>query len=274
MAPTRTLITDELVELRRLVKGADSIELKLTLPESSYRSAAAALGVDPLEAQIRQVFFFDTPDLALNRAGVVARARRVQGRDADSVIKLRPVVPSELPADLRQRPEFVVEVDALPGAYVCSGSLKGTLPPAAVLESVSGAKPLRKLFSKAQRAFFADHAPDGVTIDDLSVLGPIFVLKLKLAPQTFGRRIVTEMWLYPDGSRIVELSTKCLPGQGLDVAQELREFLSSKGIPTDAEQETKTKTALEFFSSELRGPTAPPKAPAARRRTKAAAAAG
>ena len=231
MAPTGTLITDELLELRRLVKGADSIELKLTLPESAYRSAAAALGVDPLDAQIRQVFFFDTPDLALNRAGVVARARRVQGRDADSVIKLRPVVPSELPSELRQRPEFVVEVDALPGGYVCSGSLKGTLPPAAVLESVSGTKPLRKLFSKAQRAFFADHAPDGVALDDLAVLGPIFVLKLKLAPQTFGRRIVAEMWLYPDGSRIVELSTKCLPGEGLDVAQELREFLVVEGHP-------------------------------------------
>ena len=65
-----------------LVQGADSIELKLTVPETSYRSAAAALGLDPLEAQIRQVFFFDTPDLALNEAGVVARARRIQGRGA------------------------------------------------------------------------------------------------------------------------------------------------------------------------------------------------
>jgi hypothetical protein len=27
-----------------------------------YRSAAAALGMDPLQAQIRQVFFFDTPN--------------------------------------------------------------------------------------------------------------------------------------------------------------------------------------------------------------------
>ena len=71
MAANR-LISDELLELRQLVKGSDSIELKLTLPENTYRSAAAALGVDPLEAQIRQVFFFDTPDLELNRAGVVA----------------------------------------------------------------------------------------------------------------------------------------------------------------------------------------------------------
>ena len=132
-----TGMVKEALELRRLVKGADSIELKLTLPEQSYRSAAAALGIDPLDAQIRQVFFFDTPDLDLNKAGVVARARRVQGRGDDSVVKLRPVVPTDLPASLRSLPEFVVEVDALPGGYVCSASLKG-VPRVSVRETVSG----------------------------------------------------------------------------------------------------------------------------------------
>ena len=44
----------------------------------------SALGLDPLEAQIRQVFFFDTPDLDLNAVGVVARARRIQGRPEDA----------------------------------------------------------------------------------------------------------------------------------------------------------------------------------------------
>ena len=112
-------------------------------------------------AQIRQVYFFDTPDLALNRAGVVARARRVQGASDDSVVKLRPVVPSELPAELRESPNFVVEVDAMPGGYVCSASMKGKLPPTAVRSSVAGEQPLRKLFSKEQRAFFAAHAPEG-----------------------------------------------------------------------------------------------------------------
>jgi hypothetical protein len=252
VATKAPLLSPELLELRELVKGADSIELKLTLPETSYRSAARALDFDPLEAQIRQVFFLDTPDLDLNKAGVVARARRVQGRAHDSVVKLRPVVPSELPAKLRALPEFVVEVDALPGGYVCSGSLKGTLATTAVNESVSGKSPLSKLFSKAQRAFFAEHAPTGLGIDDLAVLGPIFVLKAKLQPKGFGRRLVAEMWLYPDGDRVVELSTKCLPGEGIDTAMAMREFLASKEIDMGGEQQTKTKTALEFFSGELR----------------------
>ena len=85
------------------------------MPASDQRKAIAALELDPLEAQIRQVFFFDTPDLALNAAGVVVRARRIQGKGADSVVKLRPVVPDELPASLRKSPSLVVEVDAMPG---------------------------------------------------------------------------------------------------------------------------------------------------------------
>ncbi|MDQ3122441.1 MAG: adenylate cyclase, partial [Actinomycetota bacterium] len=95
------------------------------MPASDQRKAIAALELDPLEAQIRQVFFFDTPDLALNAAGVVVRARRIQGKGGDSVVKLRPVVPDELPESLRTSPNLVVEVDAMPGGYVCSAALKG-----------------------------------------------------------------------------------------------------------------------------------------------------
>ena len=81
----------DLQQLLTLLRGADSTELKLTVPDSEQRSAVAALGMDPLDAQIRQVYFFDTPELALNQHGLVVRARRVQQRPNDSVVKLRPV---------------------------------------------------------------------------------------------------------------------------------------------------------------------------------------
>jgi hypothetical protein len=246
------LLEADLLALLKLVEGSDSIELKATVPDVSHRSTIAALDLDPLDAQIRQVFFFDTPDLALNQAGVVVRARRIQGRDHDSVVKLRPVVPSELPADIRTSPSLNVEVDVIPGSYVCSASFKRALGPDVVRDAVHGRLPLRKLFSKEQRAFFAAHAPEGLSIDDLSILGPIFVLKLKLVPESLGRRVVVEMWLYPDGSRILELSTKCAPGEGVKVALEIREYLADKGIELGGEQQTKTKSALEFYSAELR----------------------
>jgi hypothetical protein len=80
--------------------------LKVTIPESDHRSAVAALGMDPLDAQIRQVYFFDTPDLTLYEHGLVVRARRAQRKGDGSVVKLRPVVPEELPASLRASASF------------------------------------------------------------------------------------------------------------------------------------------------------------------------
>jgi hypothetical protein len=255
MATTNSgrLTEDDLVKAMALVKDADSVELKLSIPDAHQRSAVAALGMDPLEAQIRQVFFLDTPDMALNKRGVVVRARRVQGRGDDSVVKLRPVVPHELPAKLHRVPEFVVEVDAMPGGYVCSGSYKGSLERPRVREAVRGEHPLRKLFSKGQRRFYADHAPDGLGLDDLSVLGPIFVMKLKFSPEGYDRKLVAELWLYPDGSRILELSTKCSTAEPFQVAAETRAFLTERGIDLGGEQQTKTRTALEFFAGELSG---------------------
>ena len=248
---TSGLSNDQLIEVLELVKGADSVELKLTVPESGHRSTAAALEMDPLDAQIRQVFFFDTPELALNQAGVVVRARRVQGKGNDSVVKLRPVVPAELPEEFRKSPNLGVEVDALPGGFVCSASFKAKLPPAAVRDTILGGKSLRKLFSKDQRRFYAANAPEGLELDELTVLGPIFVLKLKWSPGEFGRPLVAELWLYPDGSRILELSTKCTTTEPVQVAAEARAFLVKKGVDLSGEQQTKTKRALEFFANEL-----------------------
>jgi hypothetical protein len=238
----------DLQVLLELLKGADSMELKLTVPDSERRSTVMALGMDPLEAQIRQVYFFDTPDLTLHHHGVVVRARRVQKRGDDSVVKLRPVVPGELPAGLRRSKDLVVEVDAMPGGYVCSASFKGTLGTTDVKEVAAGKRAISKLFSKQQRAFYATHAPEGLGLDDLSILGPLTVLKLRFSPEGYGRRLVAELWFYPDGSRILELSTKCVPTLGFDVAAETRAFLSHRGVDLSGEQQTKTKTALEYFS--------------------------
>jgi len=252
---TRRIIemtSEELSELLALFGGSDSVELKVTLPAEAHRGTIRALGLDPLEAQIRQVFFFDTPDLQLQQAGIAVRARRIQGRSGDSVVKLRPIVPDQLPEDVRHSASMNVEVDVMPGGHVCSASMKGKIQNEDVHAAIHGGRPLRKAFSKEQRAFFKAYAPEGLTLDDLTVLGPVFVLKEVVTPPELGRRIVAELWLLPDGSRIVELSTNCLPGEGFDTAIELRQFLADKGIDTEGEQQTKTKAALEFFSDELR----------------------
>jgi hypothetical protein len=242
---------EQISQLLKLLKEVDSVELKLTVPESDHRSTIAALDMDPLDAQIRQVVFFDTPDLALYRDGLVARARRTQGRADDSVIKLRPVDPNEMPSALRSSKHFVIEVDAMPGGYVCSGALKAELGSSDVRAAQAGRCRPRKLFTKQQRALFAEHAPEGCSLDDLAVLGPITVLKLKLAPADLGRRVAAELWNYPDGSRILELSTKTAPRDAFQAAAEMKAFMADRGVDLSGEQQTKTRTALEYFSQVL-----------------------
>jgi hypothetical protein len=212
----------------------------------------AALELDPIEAQIRQVFFFDTPELDLDAHGVVVRARRIQGKGGDSIVKLRPVVPSELPDALRRSDSFRVDVDALPGGFVCSGTLKGSPDPDDVRRVGNGALSVRKLFSKEQRRLYAERAPQGVELDDLAVLGPIFVLKLRSLPPRLGRKLVAELWIYPDGSRVLELSTRAAPNEAIQVAAETRAYLIERGIDLSGEQETKTRKALEYFAREHR----------------------
>ena len=56
------------------------------------------------------------------------------------------------------------------------------------------------------------------------------------------------MWLYPDKTRILELSTKCAPAESFLAAAEVRVFLTKQGVDLSGEQETKTQKALEFFS--------------------------
>ena len=183
--------------------------------------------MDPLNAQIRQVFFYDTPDLTLNAAGLVVRSRRVQGKGGDTVVKLRPVQPEELSREMRKNPSVNVEVDAMPGGFVCSASFKGVCGVNDPREVSFGNATIKSLFSKDQRAFYREHAPAGLDMNDLVVLGPITLLKGKFTLDDFDRPMVAEMWLYPDGSRILELSTKTLPDEAWQKAAEARLALSA-----------------------------------------------
>jgi hypothetical protein len=77
------------------------------------------------------------------------------------------------------------------------------------------------------------------------------VFKLRFKPKGYDGRLVAELWMYPDNSRVLELSTKCFPRAALQVAAETRLFLSKRGVDLSGNQQTKTKTALRYFSEQL-----------------------
>jgi hypothetical protein len=161
---------DELDQLLTLSRAADRVELKLTVPEAVHDATRAALGVDFARIPAYQVYYLDTEDRALYRHGVVHRVRSVKRRQDDSVIKLRPVSPGGIPEALRQSKQFVVEVDGMPGSYVCSGALKAHLGAHDVEQAIARRRPLHALFSKPQVRLLTGHLPPQVGIDELTIL--------------------------------------------------------------------------------------------------------
>jgi hypothetical protein len=250
-AHPKALTNLQLTEIMAILQDVQSVELKLTVPSTSQRATIRGVGLDPVEAEPRQIFFFDTPDLRLNKAGLIVRARRIQGGSADTAIKLRPVVPSELPKRVRRSGACKIELDVLPGGYVCSASLTGTTTGQEVKSAVAGKIAISEIFTGEQRAFYAAHASKGLAIDRLSVLGPTFVLKSRFYAKKLDRKVTAELWLYPDGSRILELSIKAKPQEAFQVGASFRAWLASRGVETGGEQQTKTAAALRFFSAHL-----------------------
>src|SRR6188508_846918 len=110
-----TLSLEQVQELLRLAGGSDTVEIKLAIPMEAQRATFKSLELDPIEAEPRQVFFFDTPSMALGKAGVVVRARRTQGGGGDTTVKLRPIEPAMIDKELRSSENFKVELDVMPG---------------------------------------------------------------------------------------------------------------------------------------------------------------
>ena len=235
----------------KILKDVGSVEIKLVAPIHTHRATIAKLGIDPIETEIRQVYFFDTPNLDLNKAGVVVRARRIQGGSGDTVVKLRPVDPAEIDQELRRSASFKTEIDVVPGGFVCSGC------------SRDAARRRRRRTRSAARCRWTrclegaagvlqQARPEGRRTSAARDLRPTFVLKARKWIKRLDRRLVVEMWLFPDGSRNLEITVKSEPSEAFQVAQEAKEFFKDIGIGLSADQQTKTRAAMQFFQPEVR----------------------
>jgi hypothetical protein len=249
----QSMAPQELKKLLHLIRNAKSIEIKVSVPMAAHQRTTLGMGIDPVEAQVRHVYFFDTANHALNKAGLIVRARRIAGGTADTVVKVRPVDPAEIDAELKRSNAFKLEVDVMPdGKYVCSASYKGEATGQEVLEVTSGTQTIRSLFSKEQRAFYDAHAPKDIPMNSLLIQGPILTLRGKHWPKEFKRGMTVELWVWPDGKHILELSTKSAPAEAFQAGVEFREYLESHGVDLGRKQETKTRTAMDKFKAKAK----------------------
>ncbi|GAA2847871.1 hypothetical protein Acy02nite_02680 [Actinoplanes cyaneus] len=226
----------------KLAGQAERVELKVVSSERECRS----LEIDRARARTRRVFFLDTPDLALYRHGLVVRIRDHDDRPDDAVVKLRPIGSHTVPKWLRRKNALEVEIDAMPGQQVCSGSLKVRLGRGVVARTWNAGRPLAKLLAQPQRRLLAACGPDRLSLNDLVVFGPVEVRKHKLQPAGFDRQLCAERWAFPDGSSVLEFSTRCPIGKAPEVAARLTAILSAHGVSPSQEQATKTEMTLRY----------------------------
>lgn len=237
----------KLDKLLALARQADHVELKFVVPPAAHAATVASLGVDLSRAPARRVYYLDTADLTLERHGVVARVRSVEDRPDDCVVKLRPIAPGDLSPRLRRSKRVAVEVDAMPGRFVCTAAMKRRLGTDNVERTITKGRPLHTLFSKRQRELLTTHVPAHVNIDELSVYGPVDVRRGKVFLEGLGRELCVERWTYPDGSRILEISTRCAARAAVPVAAQVTSLLRARRIEVTGSQQTKTRSTLAYF---------------------------
>jgi hypothetical protein len=177
------------------------------------------------------------------------RARLVHDGADDSTVKLRPVVPSELSAYWKKMEGFEVELDAVGEDEICSAKLSVDQNRGEIRDVAEGRRPVRKLYSNEQEKLLEEHGPGEISWADLTVLGPVSVRKWEVQPKDFDYEVTIEEWVLPDDSDLVELSVKAEPGDAAEAGRAFVELLRSRRIDTDGDQQTKTRSALRYFTT-------------------------
>ena len=202
-------------------------------PTADQRATIQALGLDPLDAQIRQVYFFDTPDLALNsrcrrpRPARAGRGRRHGGQAAAG----RPR-PSSRPSCARRRASASRSTrcraasSARPRSRACS-------TPASVTRSLVASGRSQAVHQGAAGASTPRTRRRASLSTICAVLGPIFVLKLKGRPRATtaaGRRAVALPRRFADPRALDQVPA----GEAFQVAAETRAFLGEPASTSPA----------------------------------------
>jgi len=238
--------------LESKIEGADKVEIKITVARNDEQRAYESLEISRRVAHERDIYFFDTPDLSLSKAGVVLRARVIEGDDNDSVVKIRPVDPENVDDSWRETGGFKIEADAVGSKVVVSASLKAKQKGGAISMVAKGELDPSAIFSKKQKALFAEFYEGPVRLEDLVALGPVHALRADIERPGMAYELTAEYWTLPDESHLLELSIKCPPDEAVVAKEVFEAFLAAHGLDPHGAQATKTKLAMTSLAKRLR----------------------
>jgi hypothetical protein len=227
--------------------GTAAVEVKVTVIDRQEAAALRKFRLKRKDGERRRIFFYDTPTLTLFKRGVALRARET-GDACDSTVKIRPVDPTRVADGWRKMDGFKVEADAVGPKIVRSASFTIAQGRKEIGQVTSGARAIAKLFSGEQEEFLRAMAPVKVDFTKLVALGPVAVLRWKFRNEGLPYELCAEEWRLPDGRDVIEISIKATQAQAAAAQAALEGFLAELGIAAESRQQTKTRTALEYFA--------------------------
>ncbi|WP_295446723.1 hypothetical protein [uncultured Thiodictyon sp.] len=226
---------------------ADAITLKASIADPLIDGVLTRYGLTVDSDAPRHIYFFDTPDLTLLKAGIIARARRISGDDHDSTVKFHPVVAADIPAMWRECDGFQLERDLSETGAITSASLTVPVSKGAIKQVAAGEKGIAKLFSKEQEAFLTAVGGPGIAYEGLCVLGPVAGHCWTLTDPAYPWRITAELWQREDGTRLMEVAIKAPLIQAEVASAGFMVFMQTVGAQRHMKPQTKTRWILRHY---------------------------
>jgi len=83
------------------------------------------------------------------------------------------------------------------------------------------------------------------------MLGPVLALKVRHTPPDLPHPMTVDIWSYPTGQRLLEVSMRVPPRAAFAAMAEWRDFLTRQRLVPDRSELTKTLAMLRLLSDEL-----------------------
>lgn len=225
-------------------------EVKVSLPESDVRQVMTVYALHMGDALARDIYFFDTPDFALNAAGLVLRCRKTAREPDDVTVKLRPMKGADLAPSWLAVRGLKDETDIVGTQRIESVSLTVELPVGKIDHVVIGQNSLASLFPAVQQDLIAQYAKVQPDWSKVAAFGPVQARIWKMNAPGFHGPVTIELWRLPNNRRVIEFSYKAPVDQAADVQHKLDDLLAGHGFHGDAGGDTKTRLAVRFFKGE------------------------
>jgi hypothetical protein len=214
------------------------IEFKVTVFPEEEPAVRKELERQGATLRQREVYFYDTPGLALKAKSVFLRARTTEDEDPDSTVKLRPFDGGDYPPKWEQAGEDVrYEIDIVGAKKVGSLKLDGDI-------DANDLKDPKKLFDDIQETLVPE------PWDEIRPLGPVHAHLWELEYDTVPKKLSVEEWTLSGGPHFIELSFKADPEDEDEARQGFHALLDSLGIGHDG-RPSKTEIVLQHFADQV-----------------------